>query len=177
MGICFSYEEERDDNKFMDLWKEYNDKYDLSKINNDDNEEKKDLSTFFIIEYVPLYGNVIMSYNNNENAFTYYCDKSIPSSYLETVSRKYILTCNYKNIYHIEKQEEEETKERKNKKELPSVYGNIKKKKNIISNNNDKINKFINLGKIQNYNIINNNKKEIQKKKLSYSDYILSKNT
>jgi hypothetical protein len=179
MGICFSYEEEWENDVFVDVLKDYNNRYDINKIKNiDDNEEKiKDYSNFFIIEYVPIYGNVIMSYNNNENVFTYYCDKSIPCNYLETVSRKYVLSCNYKNIYH-KKIQEEEKKETKNKKELPTVYGNIKKKDMInIQSNSKTMNKFINLGRIQDFSMINKSKKQNTKSKISYGDYKLSKFT
>lgn len=179
MGICFSYEEEWENDTFVDVLKDYSSRYDINKIKNIDviEEKIKDYSSFFIIEYVPVYGNVIMCYNNNENVFKYYCDKSIPCNYLETVSRKYILSCNCKDIYHKEDQEKEEIQKTKNKKELPSVYGNIKKKDINIQSNCKLMNKFINLGKIQDFSMINNNKKINTNCKISYSDYKLSKFT
>lgn len=51
-----------------------------------------------IIEKTPL-GNVIMFYNYETGSFVYYSDNTIPYRFLETVSRKYVITYNCKNIY------------------------------------------------------------------------------
>lgn len=52
----------------------------------------KDYKNCYVIDYTP-YGNVVLQYDTNEQCFLYYCDKKeIPYKYLETVSRKFVLT-------------------------------------------------------------------------------------
>ena len=50
----------------------------------------------YILESTPL-GNVVMRYNFNIEAFEFFSDNTIPYRYLETVSRKYVLT--HKCVY------------------------------------------------------------------------------
>ncbi len=45
----------------------------------------------YVLESTPL-GNVVMRYNFNIEAFEFFSDNAIPYRYLETVSRKYVLT-------------------------------------------------------------------------------------
>jgi hypothetical protein len=74
-------------------------------------EQLKKFNTKFIIEHTPL-GNVIMFYNHDKLAFEYYSDLTIPYRYLETVSRKYVLTYDYRPLY-IDMEEELKDYERK----------------------------------------------------------------
>ena len=50
----------------------------------------------YVLESTPL-GNVVMRYNFNIEAFEFFSDSTIPYRYLETVSRKYVLT--HKCVY------------------------------------------------------------------------------
>jgi hypothetical protein len=84
------------------------------------NEQLKKFKNKCIIEHTPL-GNVLMFYNHEKLAFEYYSDSTIPYRYLETVSRKYVLTYNYRPLYidmeeelkeYEKKLEEKESKEK-----------------------------------------------------------------
>jgi len=55
------------------------------------NQRLEKLKNCFVLEKTPL-GNVLMFYNHEKLAFEYYSDSTIPYRYLETVSRKYVLT-------------------------------------------------------------------------------------
>ena len=73
------------------------------------------------METTPL-GNVIMFYDNKKEAFTYYSDTTMPYRFLETVSRKYVILHNCKNVF-IDMEEELNNyqikmEEKKRKKEI-----------------------------------------------------------
>jgi hypothetical protein len=51
-----------------------------------------------LMEKTPL-GNVVMFYNHERRSFEYYSDSTIPYRYLETVSRRYVVTYQCKCIY------------------------------------------------------------------------------
>ena len=74
-------------------------------------EQLKKFKNNFIIEYTPL-GNVLLFYNHEKLAFEYYSDLTIPYRYLETVTRKYVLTYNYRPLY-IDMEEELKEYEKK----------------------------------------------------------------
>lgn len=74
-------------------------------------EQLKKFKQKIIIENTPI-GNVIFFYNHEKLAFEYYSDSTIPYRYLETVSRKYVLTYNYRPLY-IDMDEELKEYERK----------------------------------------------------------------
>jgi len=86
-------------------------------------EQLKSFNKKIIIEHTPL-GNVIMFYNHSKLAFEYYSDLTIPYRYLETVSRKYVLTYDYRPLY-IDM--EEELKEYERKLQEKEKEENIKK--------------------------------------------------
>jgi hypothetical protein len=74
-------------------------------------EQLKKFKKNYIIEHTPL-GNVLMFYNHDKLAFEYYSDLTIPYRYLETVTRKYALTYNYRPLY-IDMEEELKEYEKK----------------------------------------------------------------
>ena len=75
------------------------------KFNSLDNEERtNNFNHNYVLENTP-YGNVLLMYDDENNIFLYYCDKTIPNTILETVSKKFIIQFNCKHIYH--KKEEE----------------------------------------------------------------------
>ncbi|NDH07357.1 hypothetical protein EBX93_15815 [bacterium] len=61
-------------------------------------EELKKLHKSYVIEYTPV-GNVALYYDVERESFLYYSDKQIPSPYLETVARKYVITNHCVPIY------------------------------------------------------------------------------
>ena len=68
------------------------------------NERLNTLINNVIMENTPL-GNVIMMYDNKRETFNFYSDNAIPYRFLETVSRKYVLTYNCRPLY-IDMEEE-----------------------------------------------------------------------
>ena len=83
----------------------YIDKFDIVKISAASHAHlpsecnAKNYKNCYVIDYTP-YGNVVLQYDENEKCFLYYCDKKeIPYKYLETVSRKFVLTHQCLHIY------------------------------------------------------------------------------
>jgi hypothetical protein len=76
------------------------------------------LKNCFVLENTPL-GNVLMFYDNLNESFKYYSDKTIPYRYLEVAGRKYIKQFNCRPIF-VDMEEElklSEEKWEKDKKE------------------------------------------------------------
>jgi hypothetical protein len=92
-------------------------------------EQLKKFKNNFIIENTPL-GNVILFYNHEKLAFEYYSDLTIPYRYLETVSRKYVLTYKYRPLYIDMEKELKEYERKLEEKE--------KTKTEVVVNNNKK---------------------------------------
>ena len=63
-----------------------------------------------VMDYTP-YGNVIMMYNEDKDAFTYYTDHSMPYRFLEAVAQKFAILCNAKKLVIDTEQEIEKLKE------------------------------------------------------------------
>lgn len=128
-------------------------------------------------EETPI-GKVIMTYDENDNIFNYYCNRYISNKMLEVVCRGYVLKydCYHIIVDYIEEGEkrhsvlnkfikEEEKKKEETKNDIQNdVFATMKPyntKKNENSNTNNDIlikvnyNKFKNCGRIENY-IINN---------------------
>ena len=61
-------------------------------------EERVRLQTNVLYETTPI-GNVVMFYDDAKKSFEYYSDKVIPFRFLETVSRKYVVTFHCKAVY------------------------------------------------------------------------------
>ena len=185
-NICFSLFDEENNN--IDVIEEYKHKY-ISKLEHMKlNPLYRKLDDYYIIEYTPL-GNVIMSYDSQNNSFKYYSDKIIPNNFLEVVSRKYVITNFTKILYHkpdnVDPSEEKEGERKDESKKddteinsknttLPSVYGNVKQLPKIKDNDISSINKYNYKGKINEFKILKKN--NIEKKKISYNDYLNKKN-
>ena len=96
----------------------------------------------YILETTPI-GNVYMRYNNNKKSFEYFSNSTIPYRYLESISRKYVMTYWCKPLFidlaeELKKAKEKHEEEKKNKKEN-DVNTDAK-------NNNDKKDKPLNMG-------------------------------
>lgn len=90
----------------------------------------------YILETTPI-GNVYMRYNNNKKSFEYFSNSTIPYRYLESISRKYVMTYWCKPLFidlaeELKKAKEKHEEEKKNKKENDA--------------NNDKKDKQLNMG-------------------------------
>ena len=127
----------------------------------------------FIIERTPI-GNVIMQYDVNKEAFVYYSDNMIPFRYLETVARKYVCTYNCKELY-IERHEivhkDEEEKKPVKTKDLIQLKRNAAKP--IVSKVEVKMNRYSNLGRFSNFNMLQKVERHVTDKKrlLTFSDF------
>ena len=163
------YEEnyvEKYENKYMD-------KFDIL------SDERSDslFQNNYILELTPN-GNVIMSYDTENNTFEYYCDRQIPNSFLETVSRKFVIQYTCKYIYHLKSDSKKDESDEKSEdppqpREISDVYGKFKLKhksamKPAIESN---INKYKYLGRLCDFNIIKKENKTVSKKEISYKDF------
>jgi len=109
-------------------------------------EQLKKFKKNYVIEHTPL-GNVLMFYNHDKLAFEYYSDLTIPYRYLETVTRKYALTYNYRPLYIDMEEELKEYEKKMEEKELREKeendkLSNSKSNANINSKPKDVFAKF-----------------------------------
>jgi hypothetical protein len=87
----------------------------------------------YILETTPI-GNVYMRYNNNKKSFEYFSNSTIPYRYLESISRKYVMTYWCKPLFidlaeELKKAKEKQEEEKKNKKDKDGNNDNNKKDK------------------------------------------------
>ena len=90
---------------FSDLYpysEEYNDDYKTNYENN------------VIIEDTPN-GTVIMKYDENDNVFKYWCNKTVLQDVLNTCARKYVKVFHCSEIYHNEEDKEDEEEQGEDK--------------------------------------------------------------
>ena len=152
----------------------FEDKYSLKDMEHDlsrNNEVTKNTS---VIENTPE-GIVVMRYNKERDGFEYWADKkTIKFDYLETVARKFVImnfcTALYVDRYEDIKQQHEEYDEMERKEEKketgnPKEYDVFVKKKKKKKIPRDKIvarksNKYLYIGKINDFEWIKKEKKE-----------------
>jgi hypothetical protein len=113
------------------------------------------LKNSFIFEYTPL-GNVAMCYNNDKESFEYYSDHVIPYRFLETVSRKYVITFHCKFLYVDMKEEIKNAQLKVKQNEIDSNNKKIETTKDMFSNIKN-TNTNTNTNKNTNMNNNNNN--------------------
>jgi len=129
----------------------------------------------FIIEMTPI-GNVIMQYDMDKEAFVYYSDNMVPFRYLETVARKYVCTYNCKELY-IERHEIIVHKDEEEKKPVVKTKDLIQLKRNapkpVVSKVEVKMNRYSNLGRFSNFNMLQKVDRHVTDKKrlLTISDF------
>jgi hypothetical protein len=109
------------------------------------------LENCYVMEFTPL-GNVLMKYDKNKEAFTFYSDNTIPYRYLEVVGRKYVKQFNCRPIFVDMEEElnlaeeklEKEKKERKERKdvEMRQKEESIKNHTHIIEEKKSVFTKF-----------------------------------
>ena len=163
---------------------EYTDVFDNLNEEVISNEKKSLLKKNILFEFTPI-GYIIMYYNDENDEFNYYSDRIPSYGFLETVSRKYVVTFHCKSIYKIYENEkdkyeakenkEKEDNEKKNSKKK-SVYANFKRYNNTKSkiNDNEPIlqNKYKRLGLIREFNVIKKENK-ITKREVNINDFLL----
>jgi hypothetical protein len=183
MGNCFLIPKHDNlpDNSPSEL-EMYLQKYEIKFDNLDCEERKVNYKNNYIMELTP-YGNILMMYDEENNIFLYYCNKSIPNIILETVSKKFIIQFNCKYIYHKKSDNENSKDEKENNQnesdELDEVYGKFKQKRakrnlHLVESN---INRYKYLGKFDDFKILQNCKKEVDKvKNISYEEFINQSN-
>jgi len=170
----------------------FEDKYSLKDMEHDlsrNNEVTKNTS---VIENTPD-GLVIMLYNGEREGFEYWCDnKNIKFNYLETVARKFVIMNFCTNLYvdryedikqqheeyeEIEKDEKNEINEKEknetgNAKEY-DVFVKKKKKKKIPRNKivAKKSNKYLYIGKINEFEWIKKSEEKRIVKEVSFASF------
>ena len=160
-----SHDENDGKPNIIEYSKKYYDKYDalckqsrLSNPHEDKNEQvpktKNDHETMHlnhVIDYTGQYGNVMMYYNSESEAFDYFADnKNIPFTYLETVSRKLGIAfhCTNKIIDRRDNPQNEQNTDSDSKKRNKKH----KDPRNVSNIVNAKSNKFIYVGKFASFN-------------------------
>ena len=136
-----------------------------------------------VLENTPQ-GYILMSYNEDNDAFEYWADENIQYKYLESVARKYVQSFHCEHLYinrheELRKKWEEIQEERKNEnnnkstveKDEDNVFATLKAakpkaKKAFIS---DKANKYIKRGRMNECDFFKQKKKSI--KPFSFSDW------
>ena len=130
----------------------------------------------FIIEMTPI-GNVIMQYDLDKEAFVYYSDNMIPFRYLETVARKYVCTYNCKELYierhEIVNKDEVNPEEKKLVKTKDLIQLKRNAVKPVVSKVEVKMNRYSNLGRFSNFNMLQKVERHVTDKKrlLTFSDF------
>ena len=176
----------------------FEDKYSLKDMEHDlsrNNEVTKNTS---VIENTPD-GLVIMLYNGEREGFEYWCDnKNIKFNYLETVARKFVIMNFCTNLYvdrydDIKQQQEEYDEVEKNEKEKKEEKNEIekkeknetgnakeydvfvkKKKKKKIPRNKivaKKSNKYLYIGKINEFEWIKKSEEKRIVKEVSFASF------
>ena len=181
-------EEEKPKQLFEDKYSLKIMEYDLSRNNN----VTKNTS---VMENTPN-GNVILRYNAEREGFEYWADtKNVKFDYLETVARKFVIMNFCTNLYidrheNIKKQQDEfdsslekgnpkEEEEEKNKKEDESIKDSVfitkkpKKKKKIDRNKivAKKSNKYLYIGKINEFEWIRKSEEKRVSKEVSFASF------
>ena len=160
------------------IYKEFQNKYPLYKIDNledIENIESIEFYKYIFTEETPS-GKVIMKYNKNTDFFEYYSDKHISNRLLEVVCRGYVLEFKCKNIYtnyynefsnryKVLEKYDEKLKEKENIKQIEeenndifATFKSYNMKKNEKSTTKSDIllkqqyNRFKHLGKLCDFN-------------------------
>lgn len=180
MGNCFGQEEE------ITTTVPYKEKYDakFNALDINDRNESAAYNNDFIMEYVKEYGNIIMKYDDSEGTFFYYSDRHISNEALETVSKKYALQFHCKHIYRDNNKEKDKEKDKEMDKEkeetdetreIPNVYGKFKERQKMAQKRQEKteskINNYIYLGKVRDFQIIQPVQHKRTIKKMTYSEF------
>lgn len=177
MGNCFGQEEEE-----ITTTVPYKEKYDakFNALDINDHNESAAYNKDFIMEYVKEYGNVIMKYDDSEDTFFYYSDRHISNEVLETVSKKYALQFHCKHIYRDNNKEKDKEMDKEKQdtgetREIPNVYGKFKERQKMAQKRQEKteskINNYIYLGKVRDFQIIQPVQHKRAIKKMSYSEF------
>lgn len=183
------------DNDLMEIVEEptvYEDKYSLKDMELDLSQNNDITKNTSVFENTPD-GLVMMLYNKDREGFEYWCDnKNIKFNYLETVARKFVIMNFCTNLYvdrfdNIKKQQDEfdeyletgndkEEKEEKEEIEEESVFVKKKVKKEVKKSDRKKIvakksNKYLYVGKINEFEWLRKNKEENIVKEVSFASF------
>jgi len=187
------------DNDLMEIVEEptvYEDKYSLKDMEHDLSQNNDITKNTSVFENTPD-GLVMMLYNKDREGFEYWCDnKNIKFNYLETVARKFVIMNFCTNLYvdrfdNIKKQQDEfdeyletgndkedgeEKEEIEEKEEEESVFVKKKVKKEVKKSDRKKIvakksNKYLYVGKINEFEWLRKNKEENIVKEVSFASF------
>ena len=165
----------------------FEDKYSLKNMEYDLSRNNKVTKNTSVLENTPN-GVVIMRYNEDREGFEYWSDtKNVKFDYLETVARKFVIMNFCTNLYidrreNIKKQQEEfdaslETGNPKEKEETikDSVFITKKPKKKKKINRNKivakKCNKYLYVGKLNEFDWLKKNIEKRPEKEISFASF------
>ena len=168
LNLCkYCYEDYEEDSVIM-YENRYTEKFYKMNIKELTEEELDRMTKNFIIDYLDGIGNVVMFYSNNDKSFKYYSNKKISNNKLQALARKYVITYNCKILYKLDN--DKEVMNNTTCEPLPDVYGRIKYIPKIKYDENSKINNFLHVGRLNEFNILNNNL-PFKNEKISYNNY------
>lgn len=170
----------------------YNDKYDINEAQNVETDKVK-LAKRVIIEETPN-GSVLMKYDFDDECFVYWSEfNRITYNELCTVARKFVTTHSCKDLYKVEeaetrevdvsnnivetsdkKEEDETVEEPKEEVVKPSVFANLKSRKNkekqkaTLTEENFVTNSFKRLGSLMDFEHAPKTEVKVEEKNISY---------
>lgn len=185
-GDEYSEEEEEDEEE-----ETYDDKYDISEAQNVETDKVK-LGRCVVVEETPN-GSVLMKYSFQDECFVYWSEfNRITYNELSTVARKFVTTYSCKDLYKVQesktkevdvsnnvvetsdKKEEGETVEAPKEEVVkPSVFANLKSRKNkekqkAMTEESFETNSFKRLGSLMDFEHVPKTEIKVEEKTISY---------
>ena len=132
--------------RFLNSWKipDLSEDSKCRKLSLDERKEK-DYFKDLVVEMLTPVGMVLMRYNPEQNLFEYWCDSSVPYSFLIVVVRCFVTVykCNYLYLedFHEEfKENEDKTGENEDNENKEEDAGIVDERKNDVQEENEKEN-------------------------------------
>lgn len=167
-SLCkYCYEDNEEDN-VITYENRYTEKFYKMNIKELSEEDLNTMTKKFVMDYIENIGNVVIFYSNDDKSFKYYSNKKINNNKLQALARKYVTTYDCKILYKLD--DKKELIKPVNCEPLPDVYGRIKYIPKIKYDENSKINNFLHVGRLNEFNILNNNL-PFKNEEISYNNY------
>tara|TARA_Y100000816_G_C26073722_1_gene565007 strand:+ start:235 stop:774 length:540 start_codon:yes stop_codon:yes gene_type:complete len=169
LNLCkYCYEDYQEDNVIM-YDNRYTEKFYKMNIKDLNEEELNMMNKNLVIDYIENIGNVIMFYSNDDKSFKYYSNKKVNNNKLQALARKYVTTYDCKILYKLDNNNKE-VMNNTTCEPLPDVYGRIKYIPKIKNDENSKINYFLHVGRLNDFNMLNKSILD-KNENISYSNY------
>ena len=169
LNLCkYCYEDYEEDSVIM-YENRYTEKFYKMNIKDLNEEELNMMNKNLVIDYIENIGNVIMFYSNDDKSFKYYSNKKVNNNKLQALARKYVTTYDCKILYKLDNNNKE-VMNNTTCEPLPDVYGRIKYIPKIKNDENSKINYFLHVGRLNDFNVLNKSILD-KNENISYSNY------